>query len=111
VEYIAIEKETMQYAYITELEANSIQINKDYLLRKNIIYNENDNDSITSIYNYRHASIKQNCKYNVIPKTTQPRVTQYDDNKFYMRNTRNYSIQCATRKQRWVQHKKLHRTV
>jgi len=34
VEYIAIERETMQYAYITELEANSLQMDKDYLLRK-----------------------------------------------------------------------------
>jgi len=37
VEYIAIERETMQYAYITELEANSIQMDKDYLLHKKII--------------------------------------------------------------------------
>jgi len=25
----------------------------------------------------------------------QPKVTQYDDSKFYIRNTNNYSIQCS----------------
>jgi len=39
VEYIAIERGTIQYAYITELEENSLQRNQDYLLRKKIIYN------------------------------------------------------------------------
>jgi len=42
VDYISIEKETMQYTYITELKANSMQVNKNYLLRKKIIYNGND---------------------------------------------------------------------
>jgi len=42
VEYIAIEKETMRCTYITKLEANSLQIDKDYLLRKKIIFNNDE---------------------------------------------------------------------
>jgi len=95
VEYIAIERETMQYAYITELEANSLQINKDYLLRKKIIYNENVNDCLTAVYLNNHTSIKQNCKYNVYQRDTKMQMQQYDDNKFYLRNTVNYTIQCS----------------
>jgi len=95
VEYIAIERETMQYAYITELEANSLQIDKDYLLRKKVIYNEDVNDCLTAIYLNNHTSIKLNCKYNVYQKDTKMQMTQYDDNKFYLRNTVNYTIQCS----------------
>jgi len=94
-EYIAIERESMQYAYITELEANSLQMDKDYLLRKKIIYKENVNDCITAVFLNNHTSIKLNCKYNVYQKDTRMQVTQYDDNKFYLRNTLNYTIQCS----------------
>jgi len=59
VEYIAIEKETMQYAYITELEAKSLQLNKDYLLRKKILINNDDNDCLTAIFVNNHTSIKK----------------------------------------------------
>jgi len=95
VEYIAIERETMKYTYITELEANSLQMDKDYLLRKKIIYNENVNDCITAVFLNNHTSIKLNCKYNVYQRDTRMQVIQYDDNKFYLQNTINYTIQCS----------------
>jgi len=95
VDYIAIERETMQYAYITELEANSLQMDKDYVLRKKIIYNEDVNNCITAVYLNNHTSIKDNCKYNVYPRSTESQVTQYDDNKFFLRNTVNYTIKCS----------------
>jgi len=95
VEYIAIERETMQYAYITELEANSLQMDKDYLLRKKIIYQEDDKDCVTSIYLNNHTSIRENCKYNIRQKNTKPQVRQYDDSKFSLRNTVHYTVQCS----------------
>jgi len=95
VQYIAIERESMQYAYITELEANSLQINKDYLLRKKIIYHEDNRDCITAIYLNNHTSIREYCKYSILPKNTKPQVTQYDDSKFYLRNTKDYTVQCS----------------
>jgi len=58
VEYIAIEKETMQYIYITELEANLLQLDKDYLLRKKIIFNNDENYCITALFVNNHISIK-----------------------------------------------------
>jgi len=97
VEYTAIERETMQYAYITELEANSLQMDMDYLLRKKIIYHEDVNDCLSAVYLNNHTSIKQNCKYNVYQKDTKMKVTQYNDNKFYLRNTVNYTIQCSVK--------------
>jgi len=93
-EYIANEWETMQYAYITKIKAYSLQMDKDYLLPKKIIYNEDVNDCITAIYLNNHTSIKDNCKYNVYQEDKRMQVIQYDDNKFYLRNTVNYTIQC-----------------
>jgi len=95
VEYIAIERETIQYAYLTELEANSLQIDKKYLLRKKIIYHEDNQNCITSIYLNNHTAIKEHCKYNIVQKNMKPQVTQYDNSKFYLRNTVNYTVQWA----------------
>jgi len=95
VKYIAIERETMQYAYITELEANSLQIDNEYLLPKKIIYHADNQNCITSIYLNNHTAIKEHCKYIIVQKDRTPQVTQYDDSKFYLRNTVNYTVQCA----------------
>jgi len=79
VEYIAIERETMQYAYITELEASSLQMDKDYVQRKNIIYNKDVSNCLTAVYLNNHTSINDHCKYNVYPRSTESQVTQYND--------------------------------
>jgi len=88
----------MQYAYITELEANSVQMDKDYVLRKKIIYNEDVNNCITAVYLNNHTSIRNNCKYNVYPRSTESQVTQYDDNKFYLvtRSTKQLNVSLVT---------------
>jgi len=85
----------MQYEYITELEANSLQMDKDYFLRKKIIYQEDDKDCITSIYLNNHTPVRENCKYNILQRNAKPQVTQYDDSKFYLQNTMNNIVQCS----------------
>jgi len=41
--YIAIETNSRQFTYLTDMEVQSIQVDKDYLVPKKLIYNNNGN--------------------------------------------------------------------
>jgi len=95
VNYIAIETNSMQFTYLTDMEAQSILAENNYLVGKKLIYSDNRENCLTAIYRNVHSSIKKNCHYNVIPHGSKPTIAKYDDSKFYIRNTPEYNVHCT----------------